>query len=170
MTLLLLLSLQLVGFVLLAYLLLMVARQVRQPAPPSALTGLQPGVEELIAELRRTADQINRDLAVRSAALQRLLSESERRLHALEQAIEKAQSAASLAAARAEPAAGPGLQTAPGHAGPASGVSREAAPARLLVQRLARQGLPVHEIARQTRLGREEVELLLGLNRERQVS
>ncbi|MBI2939777.1 MAG: hypothetical protein HYY04_05000 [Chloroflexi bacterium] len=214
-----LLSFPVVLFGLLAYLLLLLyvalkrdLRETRQAVAASTAnptTTLGPALNEMVTELRKTADEIGRDLARRSAVLQRQIDEADRKLALIEEKL-KALAAAEAAAARAvrespaETASRPVSAPRREEPRPSSRLENETtltpvpspaarerdiaengmAPALdttatafrpvdlreankyQLVLRLAEEGLDSLEIAKRTRLGREEVELLLGLREE----
>lgn len=204
---------QLIAFIILAYLLLSVYRvlrrdvsDLRERQDAQANLQLHAGVNEMIAELRNTADQINQEMLVRASTLQRLIDDAEKRSRQLEKENRAARddlmgvrgAAAYRAVANAteqrpanEPrptrrtgdaaAAPPTDEKRPARRPPAAGNSPSPvdAPApefrpvdlvetgrHQMVRRLAAEGLDSLEIAQRTQIGREEVDLILGLTRE----
>src|SRR5687767_9832331 len=81
------------GFIILAYLLLQIydrlrndARQPVHEQPPQ----LRTGVDELVRELRRAAEQINADMTVRANTLQKLVDDANEALKRLDAAAQRA--------------------------------------------------------------------------------
>jgi hypothetical protein len=157
------------GFGLVLYLvwrILLLIREREEAARPGPGTapGLQEGVEAMIAELQKTAAQINRDLIARSARLQQQIEEAERKIAVLEEAVRLAEQSVAAAggplggSAAARPADGPGATPAD----PRPLDARDPGKYQQ-IRRLADEGLSSLDIARRTQLGREEVELVLGL-------
>lgn len=195
-----LMAFQLVIFAIILYLMLNMFQSVRKSLAAQAernteARGRDPRAEanfgrdigEMLNELRRTADQINGDLTVRSALLQRQLDEAERRINRLNEletrlrAIPQPDPNPSRPQAPAYPP--PQSQQAPSRPtyfepeivpsrGPAADtepfipIELKEANRYQQVYRLADEGLSPLEIARRTRIGREEVEMLLGLREE----
>ncbi len=87
-----LLTFQLLAFIIMMYLMVHMYRQLRRDAARADPTvrdtrhdgEMRSGVNELIAELRKAADQINADITARSATLQRLIDEADNRMRALD--------------------------------------------------------------------------------------
>jgi DNA-binding NarL/FixJ family response regulator len=170
----LLLAFQLVGFIILAYLMVHMYVSLRRGSAggtASVDARDRQEISEMMSELRRTADHIGQDLAARSAVLQRQIEEAQRRGAKLADLV--AQSAEPPAPARTEMEArspqGPTSPVAadlPTRSEPFRPIDLKDAERYQQVFKLAEQGLSSLEIARQTRVGREEVELLLGLKDE----
>ena len=87
-----LLTFQLLVFIIMLYLMVHMYRQLRRDAtrvePPVRDVAhdreMRSGVNELIAELRKAADQINADITARSTTLQKLIDEADNRMRALD--------------------------------------------------------------------------------------
>jgi len=210
-------------------------RTDRGPLAPGEPAGIRSGVNDLIAELRETATQINGDMAARAATLQKLVDEANQLLRQLDAAAGRAaiparrdsrstgsrprtvapvelaesveprrppvptraarpESSAPPRARVSRPPPEPAAETATPLVLPevrlprvtattataASAYRTVARPAEAasgfveidpadtakfqVVRRLADQGLSVAEIARESQLGREEVELIMRMS------
>jgi hypothetical protein len=170
----LLMAFQLVGFIILMYLMVYMYVSLRRGAAGGsngADTRARQEINEMMAELRRTADHIGQDLAARSAVLQRQIEEAERRgVMLAEQATRPVEPPPAprvdVGARVATPTAPPAAPEPPIRTEPFRPIDLRDAERYQQVFKLAEQGLSSLEIARQTRVGREEVELLLGLKDE----
>ena len=132
------------GFLLYLYLTLRPAAGAEGRRPDGSAEGaeLRETVEQLIEQLRQTTDEISRELEDRSNWLQVLMTEADRKLEALD-----------LAAS-----------PPPGGSEPRTARPRLPVEVRRQVVELAEQGLSSWEIAQRTKMGREEVDLLLKLH------
>jgi hypothetical protein len=173
----LLLAFQLVGFIILMYLMVYMYVSLRRGGAGSTIgvdNRARQEVADMMADLRRTADHIGQDLAARSAVLQRQIEEAERRgVMLAEQAsrpvepppaprVERVEVGPRVTVPLTPPVAPePVIKTEPFRP-----IDLRDAERYQQVFKLAEQGLSSLEIARQTRVGREEVELLLGLKDE----
>src|SRR5205814_2053334 len=89
-------------------------RQLRRDAG-AASSRVRSDVDDLVLELRRTADQINADISARTATLQKLVDEADEKLRRIDAAASRSESQrhAGVAAARAATAAAPRPPTRP---------------------------------------------------------
>ena len=95
-----LITVQVASIGLVLYLLLRIYLTLRQDqerlastSVPIAPATLQRNVADLIAELRKTADQVNHDLAVNSATLREQIDEATRTIALLDEALQRASGA-----------------------------------------------------------------------------
>jgi hypothetical protein len=112
-----LVAFQFVAFLIILYLMHALYQQLRRDARRGDTAAVDNGrvradVNDLVAELRRAADQINADIAARTATLQKLVDEADEKLRRLDGALGRAESQrhGSAAAARAASSARPAIQ------------------------------------------------------------
>lgn len=141
---------------------LVLKRQSRRSAlldPPRARPeeGLHASMDRLLVELQETSREINAVIDTKTAVLNKLIQDADRRIEELKM-LEKS------AAAAATPKPAEPARPAPAPA-PETDESRRRAALERDILRLADEGRTELEIARLTGVARGEVELVLGLRR-----